>query len=136
MSATSSNKLWIAVVHTKVINCKSVSKSCLLQVVNTKAIAALTQFCDFWTIIQTLWKPKLALNSTSTQLNPNSNHLNLKSTSTKFQLNLKFNTTSLQPQAQINLSPNLNLKYEANLVSIIHFADFGKCSRFCNLLRN
>ena len=55
----------IAIVHTKVnnyssasifsvaegqtivINCNSANKSCLLQVVHTKAIAALTQSCDF-----------------------------------------------------------------------------------------
>ena len=37
----------IAEVQTKVINCNSANKSCLLQVVHTKAIAALTQFCDF-----------------------------------------------------------------------------------------
>ena len=37
----------IAVVQTKVISCNSANKSCLLQVVHTKAIAALTQFCDF-----------------------------------------------------------------------------------------
>ena len=58
----------IAIVHTKltstvvhkifsvaegqtiVINCNSANKSCLLQVVHTKAIAALTQFCDFFTL--------------------------------------------------------------------------------------
>ena len=39
----------IAVVQTKVISCNSANKSCLLQVVHTKAIAALTQFCDFST---------------------------------------------------------------------------------------
>ena len=39
--------LSIAVVQTKVISCNSANKSCLLQVVHTKAIAALTQFCDF-----------------------------------------------------------------------------------------
>ena len=37
----------VAEVQTKVINCNSANKSCLLQVVRTKAIAALTQFCDF-----------------------------------------------------------------------------------------
>ena len=37
----------IAVVQTKVISCNSANKSCLLQVVHAKAIAALTQFCDF-----------------------------------------------------------------------------------------
>ena len=31
----------------KVIFCNSANESCLLQVVHTKAIAALTQFCDF-----------------------------------------------------------------------------------------
>ena len=40
--------LSIAVVQTKVISCNSANKSCLLQVVHTKAIAALTQFCDFF----------------------------------------------------------------------------------------
>ena len=40
-------KLSIAIVQTKVINCNSANKSCLFQVVHTKAIAALTQFCDF-----------------------------------------------------------------------------------------
>ena len=38
----------IVVVQTKVISCNSANKSCLLQVVHTKAIAALTQFCDFF----------------------------------------------------------------------------------------
>ena len=38
----------IAVVQTKIISCNSTNKSCLLQVVHTKAIAALTQFCDFF----------------------------------------------------------------------------------------
>ena len=42
----------IAVVQTKVISCNSANKSCLLQVVHTKAIAALTQFCDFYNIYQ------------------------------------------------------------------------------------
>ena len=37
----------IAEVQTKVIDCNRANKSCLLQVVHTKAIAALTQFCDF-----------------------------------------------------------------------------------------
>ena len=40
----------IVVVQTKVISCNSANKSCLLQVVHTKAIAALTQFCDFFHI--------------------------------------------------------------------------------------
>ena len=34
----------VAEVQTKVIDCNS----CLLQVVHTKVIAALTQFCDFF----------------------------------------------------------------------------------------
>ena len=38
----------IAVVQAKVISCKSANKSCLLQVVHTKAITAMTQFCDFF----------------------------------------------------------------------------------------
>ena len=38
----------IAEVQTLVICCNSANKSCLLQVVHTKAIAALTQFCDFF----------------------------------------------------------------------------------------
>ena len=37
----------IAEVQPKVINCYSAIKSCLLQVMHTKAIAALTQFFDF-----------------------------------------------------------------------------------------
>ena len=37
----------IAVVQTKLISCNSENKSLLLQVVHTKAITALTQFCDF-----------------------------------------------------------------------------------------
>ena len=40
----------IAEVHTKVINYNS-AKSCLLQVVHIKAIAALTQFCNFYMMI-------------------------------------------------------------------------------------
>jgi len=39
------------VVQTKVIKCSNADKSCLLQVVHTKAIAALTQFCDFCLLI-------------------------------------------------------------------------------------
>ena len=38
----------IAEVQTLVICCNSANKSCLLQVVHTKAITALTQFCDFF----------------------------------------------------------------------------------------
>ena len=34
-------------MQTKVISCNSANKSCIFQVVHTKAIAALTQFCDF-----------------------------------------------------------------------------------------
>ena len=37
----------IAEVQTKVIHCNCANRSCLLRVVHTKAIAALTQFCDF-----------------------------------------------------------------------------------------
>ena len=54
ISCNSANKsyqleqLSIAVVQTKDISCNSANKSCLLQVVHTKAIAALTQFCDFF----------------------------------------------------------------------------------------
>ena len=39
-----------AEVQTKAINCISANKSCLLRVVHTKAIAALTQFCDFFNL--------------------------------------------------------------------------------------
>ena len=38
----------IAVVQKKNISCHCANKSCLLQVVHTKAIAALTQLCDFY----------------------------------------------------------------------------------------
>ena len=38
----------VAVVQTKVISRNSANKSGLLQVVHAKAIAALTQFCDFF----------------------------------------------------------------------------------------
>ena len=38
----------IAVVQTKAISCNSANKKGLLQVVYTKANAALTQFCDFF----------------------------------------------------------------------------------------
>ena len=41
----------IAEVQTKVTNCNSANKSCLLQVVHTKTIAALTQYCDFYNSI-------------------------------------------------------------------------------------
>ena len=41
-------KLSNAVMQTKVINCNIANKSCLLQLVHTKAIAASTQFCDFY----------------------------------------------------------------------------------------
>ena len=41
----------IAVVQTKVISCNCVNKSYLLQVVHTKAIAVLTQFCDFFKMV-------------------------------------------------------------------------------------
>ena len=37
----------IAVMQTKVINCNSSNKGCLFQVMHTKAVAALTKFCDF-----------------------------------------------------------------------------------------
>ena len=43
-------KVAIAVLQTKVINCNSANKSCLFQVMHTKAIAALTQFCDFFVL--------------------------------------------------------------------------------------
>ena len=36
---------------TKVINCNSAKKSCLLQVVHTKAIVALTQSLIFFTVV-------------------------------------------------------------------------------------
>ena len=42
------NLFSIAVVKTKVISSNSANKSCLLQVVHTKAIAALTQFLDYF----------------------------------------------------------------------------------------
>ena len=35
-------------------SCNSANKSCILQVVHTKAIAASTQFCDFWYVITKL----------------------------------------------------------------------------------
>ena len=38
----------VAEVQTKVISSNSANKNYLLQVVQTKAIAALTQFCDFF----------------------------------------------------------------------------------------
>ena len=38
----------IAVVHTKAISFNSANKSCVLKVVLTKGITALTQFCDFF----------------------------------------------------------------------------------------
>ena len=41
-------KLTIAEVHTKVINCKSASKSCLLQFVHTKGIPAMTFWYTNW----------------------------------------------------------------------------------------
>ena len=41
----------IAVVQIKVISCNSANKSCLLQVLQTKAIAALAQFCNFLIIL-------------------------------------------------------------------------------------
>ena len=40
----------IAVVQTKVISCNSANKSFIWQEVHTKAIAALTQFCDFFCV--------------------------------------------------------------------------------------
>ena len=46
----------IAVVQTKVISCNSANKSCILQVVHTKAIAALMQFCDFFDYLHGLTK--------------------------------------------------------------------------------
>ena len=46
-------KLSNAVMQTKVINCNIANKSCLLQLVHTKAIAASTQFCDFLTLSDT-----------------------------------------------------------------------------------
>ena len=53
--AQKSGQLWYekklsnAVMQTNVINCNIANKSCLLQLVHTKAIAASTQFCDFCT---------------------------------------------------------------------------------------
>ena len=41
----------IAEVEIKFIDCNSENKSCLLQVVHTKAIAALTQFAIFTRVI-------------------------------------------------------------------------------------
>ena len=46
-------KLSNAVVRTKVINCNSANKSCLLQVVHTKVITVLTQFCDYYLLNST-----------------------------------------------------------------------------------
>ena len=40
----------IEVVQTKVISCNSANKSFIWQEVHTKAIAALTQFCDLFII--------------------------------------------------------------------------------------
>ena len=42
---------FIALVQTKAISCNSANKSFLMEVVHTKAISALTQFCDFFIII-------------------------------------------------------------------------------------
>ena len=58
--------LSIAVVQTKVISCNSANKSCLLQVVHTKAIAALTQFCDFLDIYVKIWASKQHLQKVAT----------------------------------------------------------------------
>ena len=46
----------IAVVQTKVICCNSANNSCLLQVMHTKAITALTQFCDFYIMISNMFR--------------------------------------------------------------------------------
>ena len=54
-----------AVMQTKVINCNIANKSCLLQLVHTKAIAASMQFCDFSINAQLkseLWKKTKCLN--------------------------------------------------------------------------
>lgn len=40
-------KFSIAILQTKVDNCNNANKSCHLQLLHAKAIAALTQFCDF-----------------------------------------------------------------------------------------
>ena len=52
----------IAVVQTKPISCNSANKSCLLQLVHTKAIAASTQFCDFYIVVS--FALSLSLNET------------------------------------------------------------------------
>ena len=53
----------IAEGQTKVINGKSENKSYLLQILHTKAIAALTQFCDFW--VKILWKALIVRKSSA-----------------------------------------------------------------------
>ena len=58
----------IVVVETKVISCNSANKSCFLQVVHTKAIAALTQFCDFLFFLRTSYFKPIELRSWNTHI--------------------------------------------------------------------
>ena len=58
----------IALVQTKAISCNSANKSCLLEVVHTKAIVALTQFCDFFTHRPTDQPTKVDIEAPLTEL--------------------------------------------------------------------
>ena len=65
-------RLPIATVQTKVVNCNNAYKSCHLLCLHTKAIAALTQFCDFFvTRVIMCWRfiTKLALSISVSTVN-------------------------------------------------------------------
>ena len=62
-NCSSAQMFSIAEVQTLVICCNSANKTCLLQAVHTKAIAALTQFYDFW--VKILWKALIVRKSSA-----------------------------------------------------------------------
>ena len=82
--------LLIEVVQTKAIKCSSADKSCLLQVLHTKTIAALTQICDFLTSITSLY-PLLACSHASYPGGLGNKKLNFK-----FEVKLEFQTSNFK----------------------------------------
>ena len=70
-------KLSNAVVQTKVINCNIANKSCLLQLVHTKAIAALAQFCNFYHYFY-LWNINIPCETSSLLVKHSNNWNNVK----------------------------------------------------------
>ena len=66
-------------MQTKDISCNSANKSCLLQVVQTKAIAALSQFCDFFQYEKYTWNEWLFAKANIQVINCNIVYKNLHS---------------------------------------------------------